>query len=308
MSAASRLQPRAQMAAKVRQFFAQRSVMEVDTPLLSHAAPISPHIEILRVEFANGDRGYLHSSPEYAMKRLLAEGSGDIYQLSHVFRDGELGDRHNIEFTMIEWYRIGWDYHKLIEETVDLICLFAPKVDITFYTYQEAFQHFASIDYQTATIKEFQAIAAKNNLSFDPTWNKTTMLDFFMGFIIEPKLQGITVITEYPASMAALAKTTHKNGIEIAERFEIYYNTMELANGFHELTNPTKQKNRFVKDNLERKERGAPPLPIDENFLKALEKGLPDCCGVAVGFDRLLMLKQNKQSIKDILPFSWEES
>jgi lysyl-tRNA synthetase class 2 len=296
------------MLARVRQFFAERSVMEVDTPLLSHAAPIATHIEIMTIHFQNGKKGYLHSSPEYAMKRLIAQGSGDIFQLSHVFRDGEIGERHNPEFTMIEWYRVGMPYDNLIQETLDLIRLFISESSISTYTYAEAFEKFAEIDYKTASSRDLQQIAAKHNLSHDPAWDKETFLHFLMGFLIEPQFKGLCVLKEYPASQAALAKTVVKNGDHIAERFEIYYNGMELANGFHELTDPIEQRKRFVEDNRERARRGKPVLPIDENFLAALVNGLPDCCGVAVGFDRLLMLQQHKKSINDVLPFSWELS
>lgn len=296
------------MLARVRQFFAERSVMEVDTPLLSHAAPIATHIEIMTIHFQNGQKGYLHSSPEYAMKRLIAQGSGDIYQLSHVFRDGEIGERHNPEFTMIEWYRVGMTYDNLIQETLDLIHLFIPETTISTYTYAEAFEKFAGIDYRTASAHDLQKIAVKHNLSHDPSWDKETFLHFLMGFLIEPQFNGLCILKEYPASQAALAQTLFKNGDHIAERFEIYYNGMELANGFHELTDPVEQRQRFIEDNRERARRGKPLLPLDENFLAALETGLPDCCGVAVGFDRLLMLQQKKTSINEVLPFSWELS
>ncbi len=306
--ASTSLASRAEMLARVRQFFAERSVMEVDTPLLSHAAPIATHIEIMTIHFQNGQKGYLHSSPEYAMKRLIAQGSGDIYQLSHVFRDGEIGERHNPEFTMIEWYRVGMPYHDLIQETLDLIHLFIPETTISTYTYAEAFKKFAGIDYRTASAQDLQKIAAKHNLSHDPSWDKETFLHFLMGFLIEPQFTGLCILKEYPASQAALAQTLFKNGDHIAERFEIYYNGMELANGFHELTDPIEQRQRFIEDNRERARRGKPLLPLDENFLAALETGLPDCCGVAVGFDRLLMLQQKKTSINEVLPFSWELS
>ena len=307
-SLASKLRVRAEMLARVRHFFAERKVLEVDTPLLSHAAPIATHIEIMTIGFQNGKKGYLHSSPEYAMKRLIAQGSGDIYQLSHVFREGEIGQRHNPEFTMIEWYRVGMLYDDLIQETLDLIRLFILETSATTYTYAEAFEKFGGLDYRTASATDLQKIAAEHNLSHDPTWDKETFLHFLMGFLIEPQFKGLCVLKEYPASQAALAQTLTKNGDPIAERFEVYYNGMELANGFHELTDPIEQRRRFVEDNHERTRRGKPLLPIDENFLTALESGLPDCCGVAVGFDRLLMLQQHKTSIEDVLPFSWELS
>lgn len=294
------------MLKSVRSFFDERGVLEVDTPLLSHAAPIAEHIEIMTVHFQNGKKGYLHSSPEYAMKRLIAQGSGDIYQLSHVFREGEIGDRHNPEFMMIEWYRLGFTLDDLIAETIDLIHLFLPQAPITSYTYAEAFQQFAGIDYRSATAQDLQTIARHH--APHPSWDKETMLHFVMGFIIEPQLKNLSVITDYPASQAALAQTTLKNGTLVAQRFEIYYNGMELANGFHELTDAKEQRRRFVEDNELRKQKGKLPLPIDENFLTALETGLPDCCGVAVGFDRLLMLMLGKIVIDEIFPFAWNRT
>ncbi len=307
-SLASKLALRAQMLARVREFFSQREVIEVDTPLLSHAAPIATHIEIITAHFQNGKKGYLHSSPEYAMKRLIAEGSGDIYQLSHVFREGEIGERHNPEFTMIEWYRVAMAYDDLIKETLDLLSLFISTASYQTYTYREVFEKFAGIDYRKATALDLHNIATDHHLSSDPSWDKETLLHFLMGFLIEPQLKGVCILKEYPAAQAALAKTIMKEDDLVAERFEIYYNGMELANGFHELTDPVEQRRRFMEDNQERIKRGKSPLPLDENFLAALKQGLPDCCGVAVGFDRLLMAQQQKLSINDVIPFSWSRS
>lgn len=301
------LQKRARMLAHVRAFFAQREVLEVDTPILSHAAPIDTHIEVMSVQWASQEKAYLHTSPEYAMKRLLAQGIGDIYQLGHVFRAEEAGRLHNPEFTMIEWYRVGIPFQMLIDETLDMIRLFLGDIPAHTYTYAEAFEKFVGIDYRKASPQDLKIIALKHNLSLPSdadTWDTDTFLHFIMAFLIEPQLAGLHVIRDFPASQAALAQTCQKGDERIAERFEVYFNGIELANGFHELTDPVEQRKRLVQANHEREKLGKNILPIDERFVAALEH-MPDSCGVAVGFDRLLMLQLGKNSLEEILPFCW---
>lgn len=297
------------MLAQVRQFFSQRSVLEVDTPILASTAPIATHIDVIETLFKNGQKGYLHTSPEYGMKRLLSEDSGDIYQLSHVFRDGEIGRLHNPEFMMLEWYRMGISFEGMIQETLDLIQLFTHQENFYTYSYQELFKKFTDFEYTAASQQDWIQIAKKNNLTLPDNhlkWDRDTYLHFFMGFLIEPQLKDLTVIHSYPASQAALAQIVTEDNIPIARRFEIYYQGIELANGFHELTDPIEQRNRFHQENLERQKLFKPALPIDENFLLALSKGIPDCCGVAVGFDRLMMLYLKKSSLEEVIPFSWD--
>jgi elongation factor P--(R)-beta-lysine ligase len=297
------------MLAKVRDFFAQRDVLEVDTPILSHAAPIATHIDVMSIDLPT-EKVYLHTSPEYAMKRLLSEGSGDIYQLSHVFRYEEAGRLHNPEFTMIEWYRIGVSFQFLMDETLELIQLFVGDFPVQVHTYAGAFKKFAGIDSYTATSSDLKAIAKQHLLplpSDADSWDKETFLHFLMAFLIEPQLTGLHIIRDFPPEQAALAKVFESEGRIVAERFEAYFNGIELANGFHELTDPVEQRQRFIHDNLERQRRGKEPLPIDEYFLSALEQGLPDSCGVAVGFDRLLMLQMGKNSLNEVLTYSWNE-
>jgi lysyl-tRNA synthetase class 2 len=301
---------RARMLSKVRAFFSQREILEVDTPVLSHAAPVDTHIEVMSVNFQNGKKGYLHTSPEYAMKRLLAEGCGDIYQMSHVFRAEEAGRLHNPEFIMIEWYRIGVSFQFLIDETLELIRLFLGEIPVQTHTYVGVFKKYAGIDPRIATSDEMKSLAEKHHLpltSEADAWDKETFLHFLLAFLIEPQLTGLHVIRDFPPPQAALAKLHETEDGLVAERFEAYFNGIELANGFHELTDPIEQRQRFVDDNLERQKCGKEVLPIDEHFLSALEQGLPDSCGVAVGFDRLLMLQLNKESLKEILPFSWDQ-
>jgi lysyl-tRNA synthetase class 2 len=297
------------MLAKVRAFFSHKDILEVDTPILSHAAPIDTHIEVMSIPFQNGEKGFLHTSPEYAMKRLLAEGSGNIYQLSHVFRAEEAGRLHNPEFTMIEWYRIGVPFQFLIDETLELIRLFLGDIPVHIYTYSQAFQKFVGVDHKSASSSDLKKIAEKNNLpltSDADAWDKDTFLHFLMAFLIEPQFAGLNIIRDFPSTQAALAQVCQSGDEMVAERFEVYFNGIELANGFHELTDPVEQRRRFVQANSERKKLGKETLPLDENFLSALELGLPDSCGVAVGFDRLLMLQLKKESLKEILPFAWD--
>jgi lysyl-tRNA synthetase class 2 len=298
------------MLAAVRTFFAERGVMEVDTPVLSRSAPIDLHIDIMDVALENGTCGFLHSSPEYAMKRLLSAGSGDIYQLSHVFRRGEVGRLHNPEFTMLEWYRVGGSFEALILETLAVIHLFLPPIPPQRFTYRETLRTFASIDYVTAD-KETLLSTIRSSTIPHPrdiaTWDKTPLLQFIMGFIVEPQFGPLTVVTNFPKEEAMLAKTSLEEGVTVASRFEIYADGIELANGFHELTDAEEQRKRLLEQNGHRKKLGKPPLPIDENFLSALASGLPDCCGVAVGFDRLMMLRHGCSSLADILPMSWNQ-
>lgn len=279
-----RLQDRALMLSKVRAFFAMRGVMEVDVPLLSTAGSIDLHIDLVTATSC-GKKSYLHSSPEYGMKRLLAEGCGDIYQLSHVFRDSEVGNRHNPEFMMCEWYRVGSTFQDLIDETLAFVRLFLEESRAEFLTYEEAFLKYTG---QLPTEVEDQ--------------------DHVLAFEIEPLIgrEGFTVIQDFPADQAALAQTWWNGKENVAKRFELFYQGVELANGYCELTCPKEQEKRLIHSNKERLEHGKPSYPIDHDFLEALKRGLPDSCGVAVGFDRLMMLKHHAKHISEVIPFAWK--
>jgi len=276
------LRARAEKFSTVRSFFSKRGVLEVDTDILRPAAPVDAHIDVMRVEMGKNQIGYLHTSPEYELKKLLASGSGDIYQLSHVFRCDELGPLHTPEFTMLEWYRVGMAYETFIEETLDLIRLFVSPLPSEIYSYKTAFKTFAGID-----IHEDLSPHVLQFSNEAPSWDRDTQLNLLFSHLVEPNLgqNKLTVITEFPASQAALAKTASG----VARRFEVYYRGIELANGFDELSDPVEQRARFEKENQKRVALGKEMLPIDEEFLASLEK-LPDCCGVAVGFDRLMTL------------------
>ena len=305
------LQDRALLFSKVRSFFAQRNILEVDTPLLSHFAPIDEHIDVMEVSLGEGKQGYLHTSPEYAMKRLLSSGLGEIFQLSHVFRKGEISNKHNPEFTMIEWYRLHEDFPLFIEETLDLIRLFLSDLPSSFLSYRQTFLRFAKIDYLHASKEEL--IHCLKSHGIDPPsspLDKDTLLTLILGCIIEPHLgkEELFVLMDYPISQAALAQAVQKGEERVAKRFEVYYQGIELANGYLELTEAKEQRSRLIESNAKRLQQGKNSLPIDEFFLAALEKGLPPCCGVAVGFDRLMQLRHKTETIQEVLPFGWSKT
>jgi lysyl-tRNA synthetase class 2 len=302
------LKDRAGMLARARAFFASRHILEVDCPLLSASASVDAHIDLIKAT-ACGQTHYLHSSPEYGMKRLLSEGIGDIYQLSHVFRDGEQGVKHNPEFMMAEWYRVNFSFKEMIEETLDFVRLFLGNLPGTLISYRDAFKKFAEIDPYEVSGKDLKRRLSNHGIDAVHATNedRDSLLNLLLGIIVEPHLgkDELCVLAYYPASQAALAKTCVQEGHKVAERFEIYYQGVELANGYHELADPIEQRQRLLEANQLRKMLGKENLPIDENFLAALEKGLPDCCGVAVGFDRLMMLRHKQKELKSILPFSF---
>lgn len=308
-----RLEDRALLLKKCRHFFDQRGILEVDCPILSAQASVDLHIDLIQAVYLNKAYGYLHSSPEYGMKRLLAEGMGDIYQLSHVFRDGELSQKHNPEFMMAEWYRIGLKFEQMIEETVDFIRLFLGDLTYSIISYREALLKYAQIDYLAISTEQLFDYIIENEIPYYPEAvdeGKGALLNLILGSKVEPELghDEFCVLSYYPASQAALSKKRWIGSEHVAERFEIYYKGVELANGYHELTDPVEQRNRFFEANAMRKKIGKKELPIDENFLGALERGLPDCCGVAVGFDRLMMLRQGHNNIADVLSWGWTEA
>jgi lysyl-tRNA synthetase class 2 len=304
----SKVRERAEMFARVRAFFAERNVIEVDCPALSPFAPVDTHIDVMEVKMGKNQTGFLHTSPEYGMKQLLSQGSGDIYQMSHVFRKEESGSLHRPEFTMVEWYRLGFSFEEMIEETLDFARLFLGEKSAETVSYRQAFLRYAKIDYIKASDEELLGCLRKHKVPLSQeaeNSDRDTLLQCLMSFVIEPQFpqERLVVLRDYPANQAALAKTkTLSDGEEIAFRFEIYFNGIELANGYDELTDATEQRTRFEKDNEERVLKGKEALPIDEDFLQALSLGLPECCGVAVGFDRLLMLKQESSSLAAILP------
>lgn len=285
--------------------------MEVDTPIMSRFAPVDEHIEVFSLLFTQDKKVFLHSSPEYAMKRLLVQGMGDIYQMGHVFRKEESGRLHNPEFTMVEWYRLHIDYQAFIEETVQFLNIFLGGLSYTLLSYREAFLQFSGLDYLTASSEQIIEVLLRRGVFSSQDlcrWDRQTLLYSLLSFIIEPRLgkNGFTVLFDYPAQEAALARTFLKGDERVAERFEIYYEGIELANGYHELADPLEQRRRFEEANSARIKAGKEILPIDEEFLSDLAKGLPDCCGVAIGFDRCMLLRHKAQALSDVMPFTWQ--
>lgn len=295
----------------VRHFFEQRGVMEVDCPILSQKASVDAHIDLISACYHGKTPCYLHSSPEYGMKRLISENIGDIYQLSHVFRDGELSPKHNPEFTMAEWYRLGFTLQQMMEETVQFIRLFLGELPYQIVNYRDIFLQMTGIDYLTSSNETLLNYIIAHQIPYYASVldeGKDALLNLILGSQVEPQLGlgQLCVLAYYPASQAALAMKQWHGSEEVAERFEVYYQGVELANGYHELTNAKEQRQRFEEANAFRISLGKNSLPIDDNFLSALEKGLPDCCGVAVGFDRLMMLRQKQKEIANVLAWGWQ--
>lgn len=304
------LKDRAFMLKEARSFFDTRSILEVDCPIITIGAAVDAHIDLIPITYQQKEIRFMHSSPEYGMKRLLTEGIGDIYQLSHVFRDGEYGHKHNPEFTMAEWYRLGFTLEQIIEETVAFINLFLGEKPFRIMTYRETLIQYAGIDYTTMSREDlFNYIQTQNIPYYESIHeeDKDALLNLILGTVVEPQLgqDELFVLAYYPASQAALAKKKWHDLEQVAERFEVYYHGIELANGYHELTDAKEQRLRFQEANLLRQSLGKQTLPIDEFFLKALENGLPDSCGVAVGFDRLMMLRHHTSTLAQVIAWEW---
>ena len=302
---------RAKLNAEIRRFFAERDVLEVETPLLNTSAITDPYLQLLTSRFKH-KLLFLQPSPEAAMKRLLAAGSGSIYQISKAFRDDEVGHLHNPEFTLLEWYRIDFDHHQLMDEVDALLqtILHCPRAERL--SYQTLFQQFLNIDPLTVSVEALTETAHQQQIHLQNTSNltKDEWLTLLLSHCIEPKLgfDAPVFVYDYPASMAALAKLRKYNDFEVAERFEVYYRGVELANGYHELTDPEQQLQRFVWVSQQRKQLGLPEVTIDHALIAALQHGLPDCAGVALGIDRLLMLAANAAHIREVTSFTLDHS
>ncbi|MHA7880397.1 MAG: EF-P lysine aminoacylase EpmA [Saccharospirillum sp.] len=302
------LRQRARYLADIRAFFAERDVMEVDTPLLSRFGVTDVHLDNFRTE----DGRCLQTSPEYAMKRLLAAGSGDIYQLGHVFRRDESGDRHNAEFTLLEWYRVGWNDAELMNE-VALLCRTLsghPDLPVVQLSYAQAFVQAGLPDPHRSTLANLRRVAAEHLHSDTTDWHRDDCLDALMALVVEPSLPAdpLTFITLYPASQAALARVQEEDGQTLARRFELYWQGMELANGYWELTDASEQRQRFAADNAQRRRVGRPDAAQDERLLAAMDAGLPECAGVALGVDRLLMILLKQRCIDAVMAFNAERA
>ena len=308
------LERRAALCAHIRAFFSARGVLEVDTPFLVNHPVSDVHIHSARVEFPDAPPHFLHTSPEYSMKRLLGAGSGDIFQICHVVRALERSRVHNTEFTLLEWYRVGFSLGDLMDEVEALVRDLAAHLAAGAserLTYRDAFRRELALDPFDAGHDELARAAHSLDFVHGGTAADTRddLLDFLMAARIGPALgrQGLTFIYSYPASQAALARRDPHDA-RTAERFELYCDGVELANGYHELASSIEQRERFDADNEERRRRGMPTFAIDEHLLAALAAGLPDCSGVALGVDRLLMLASGASHIDDVIAFPTERA
>ncbi len=306
------LHARAALLRAIRAFFLQRNILEVDTPLLGCAGITDPAIEPLIVEKGVSLTGprFLQTSPEYAMKRMLAAGSGAIYQISKAFRDGEVGARHNPEFSLLEWYRPAYDHHELMAEVVELVCHCLGSRRWQKITYRELFLQNLGIDPFIASAAELEA-AARAHIDLGLTsGDRDLWLDVLMSHLLEPKLAqvGMCFVYDYPASQAALSCIARSGDVEVGQRFELYVDGMELANGYYELTDAVELEQRFIADNGKRRDLGLSEQPLDEQLLAAMNQGLPECSGVALGVDRLLMLLTENADIRDVITFDWHRS
>lgn len=300
----------------VREFFHVRGVLEVETPVMSLGGNTDPNIASFHLEFSGRTDGaprrrWLRTSPEFALKRLLAAGIGDCYELGRVFRDGEAGGRHNPEFTMLEWYRVGWDHRGLIDEAAELVraalAMLAREASLRVVAFRDLYRDALGIDPFIASDADLQA--ALGDVVIDPRGlTRDDWLDLLMTHRLQPafKTDELLAIVDYPASQCALARLRDDgHGHPVAERFELYLGPVELANGYHELLDATEQGARFARDAALRRSRHDEPPPTDERLLAALQAGMPACAGVALGLDRLLMAMLGTPRIADVLAFAF---
>lgn len=312
----NRLRLRAQLYAQIRQFFAEREVLEVETPILSAAGNTEPNIEGFGTHFsghvdAGARERFLRTSPEYPLKRLLAAGVGDCYELGRVFRNGEAGGRHNPEFTMLEWYRVGWDHRRLMGEVIELVqtaqALTGQAGEAVVVSYRDLFRDGLGIDPLTADESALRAPLADFNIEPDGL-TRDDWLDLLITHRLQPDFPRgrITAVHGYPVTQCMLARIRNDDP-PVAERFELFLGPHELANGYHELNNAAEQRARFERDNRVRCGRGQRALALDENLLAVLDD-LPDCAGVALGIERLLMCLAGTDAIADVLAFPFDRA
>lgn len=307
------LQLRARLLQRARAHFEASGALEVETPVLVRAAVTDVHLESLAVHRSDGERvGFLHTSPEYAMKRLLCAGAPDIFQVAHVFREGERGRRHNPEFTMIEWYRLGMDHFALMDDVEALLrTLLEPLRAVgptTHVTYADAFESALGVDPLEAATADIEAAAMRAGLDIPPgiASERDSLLDLAMATLVTARFPNdrITFVRDFPASQAALARVDGP----VAARFEAFWGGLELANGFHELDDAREQALRFESDDATRRARGQPARTMDQSFLAALAAGLPPCAGVALGFDRVVMVAAGARHIDEVVAFPIERA
>ena len=303
-----RLKARARLLQDIRAYFSDRDVLEVETPLISMAGNTDPEIHSIRTDTG----GYLRTSPEFPLKRLLAADSGDIFELGRVFRAGESGRFHNPEFTLLEWYRTGFSYHRLMDEVADLVRFCGrgkfdqwPEQKLG---YRQLFLDHLDLDPFTADKWALSAVAKKPGFT-GIELERRQWLDLLISLVIQPALpeETLTFIYDFPTEQAALAKI-RPGTPPLAERFELYLGRTELANGYQELTNASEQRQRFEDENTQREKRGEVICEIDHHLVAALEHGLPECAGIALGVDRLLMNLCDAESISEVVAFPFSRA
>jgi len=312
------LRLRAELLARIRAYFRDAGVLEVDTPAMSMAANPDPALQSFATSYHGPRAGpvnerYLHTSPEFPMKRLLAAGSGSIYQICKVFRDGELGRLHNPEFTLLEWYRSGYDHLQLMADVEQLLRVIlddiAPVASVRHWNYRELFLEFAGLDPFRVTVGEVRSLLrSRHGMEPQgmPEGELDPWLDLTLTHVVEPHLgTGLVFVRDYPASQAALARV-YPGDPPVAARFEVYLDGVELANGFHELADAAEQRQRFTAECGRRRASGGGALQPDERLLAALESGLPDCAGVALGLDRLLLVAGRAGSLREVIAFPFD--
>ena len=302
----------------VREFFFARDVLEVETPMMSRAGNTDPNIASFALEFSGRTDGasrtrWLRTSPEFPLKRLLAAGVGDCFELGRVFRDGEAGGRHNPEFTMLEWYRVGWTLEPLMDETVALVqaalSMVGRSATVARVSFRDLYRQQLGVDPMTADLETVRNAAAGIAIDGDGL-TRDDWLDLLMTHRLQPTFghDQIRVVHDYPASQCALAKVVERDGMPVAERFELYLGPLELANGYHELTDAGEQARRFEADLARRRAEGLPEVPMDGRLVAALRAGLPPCAGVACGLDRMLLAARGGARIDEVLAFPLERA
>ena len=303
-----KLRLRAEVLSTIRQFFRERGVLEVETPLLALTTATDPHLESLSVTgLGAGDQRefFLQTSPEFAMKKLLAAGSGSIYQLCKAFRQDETSRRHNPEFTMLEWYRVGYDEHQLMDEVAELVNSVTGRAVAERITYRELFQRHLGIDPHQCETSQLLAVAQARVNFDDSGFQRDDLLHLLLAQVIEPSLAGDCFVYDFPACLSALAANDQDSqGQRIARRFELFMDGMEIANGYFELRDADEQRARFQQDIDQRCQMQRRALPVDEALIDALAHGLPCCSGVALGVDRLVMLASGAVTIDQVIAFS----
>lgn len=305
---------RARITAELRSFFTDRGLLEVETPILSEFGVTDVHLSVFETQFAAPFQTqekplFLGTSPEYHMKRLLAAGSGPIFQIGKVFRNEEAGRRHNPEFTMLEWYRPHFDMYRLINEVDDLLQQILDCEPAESFSYQFIFQEYVGLDPLSAEKSELIKKAKEQGLVGAENENRDTLLQFLFSEVVEPQIgqERPAAVYYFPTSQAALAQISSEDH-RVAERFEFYYKGLELANGFNELTDANEQLHRFERDNKQRAAMGLPQREIDQRFISALQNGMPQCSGVALGVDRLVMIALGQEEIAEVISFSIENA